>query len=151
MVHVLSPLLCWFALSHLSLSRQSRRFNLEMGSVLWTRSAAAWSCPAPWPHLCQFSHLEVLPSNLAEHVPAPGLPATVSSGWEGPGKHSLLQGDKLGSCQPFLAGRAATCVVPFQEHWNSPICSLPQTALLPSPTGLPQGLNCYHYKGIPLT
>lgn len=27
---------------------------------------------------------------------------------------------QTGSCQPFLAGRAATCVVPFQEHWNSP-------------------------------
>lgn len=132
----------FLSLSHLSSSQKSGRFHLEMGSVLWTRSAVAWSCPAPWPRLCQLSHLAVLPSNLAEHVPAPGLPATVSPGWGGPAKHSLLQGDKLAHANPSWQGEPPLVLYHFRST---------ETALLPPPTGLPQGLDCYHYKAILVT
>lgn len=140
----LTSLFCWFALLHLSPGENSRRFNLDIGSVLWTQNTA-WLCPAPWPHLYQSPHLKsCLPTWLVTSLPQHGQ--LQYPGWEGPRIHSLLQGDKLSSCQTFLAGPTTTLLVQFQEHWNIPVCYLPKT-YLSSHLRL-AGLLWGHYKCI---
>lgn len=92
------------------------------------------------PPLCQSPHLRsCLPTWLGTSLPQHGQPE--SPGCKGPRKHSLLQGDKLSSCQAFLTEPATTFVVQFQEHWNLTICCLPKTYLFPDPqlASLPWG------------
>lgn len=79
-------------------------------------------------------------------LPCPRLPATVSSGWRGPEKHTLPQGDKLSSRQAFLAGPATASVVRFQRHWMCQSALCPKHTSLPT---LPWGLNCHHYRSTP--
>lgn len=151
MVHVLSTLFCWFALLHLSPSENSRRFNLEMDSVLWTRSTAASCTQLHGPTFA--SHLILgLAFQLGWAFPCPTWPAIVPR-LRRAKKALLLQGDKLSSCQTFLAGPATTFVVQFQKHWNIPVCCLPKTYLSSHPqlASLSWGLYFCHYKHIPLT
>lgn len=149
MAPVLSPLFCRLVLPHLSPSEKSRRFNLEMGFTLWTCHTAAWSCPAPWPHFCQSSHLEVLPSNLAGHFPAPRLPATVSSGWERQKSTLCYKVTNSAIAKPSWQGQLPLLWCNFRST-GIPQSVPKQTSPPTTPSGRSWGLNLHHSINVSL-
>lgn len=150
MVPVLSPLLCWFALPHLSPSDKSRRFNLEMGFTrehVAQQPSRAQLCAPPWPVISSWSPA----FQLGWAPPCRRTASYIVFRLRGAGKLALIQGDKLSSCQAFLAVPATTSVVQFQGHWNIPI-GTQNIPLLPPPTAPIMGPEPPPlHKCIPLT